>query len=1284
MTKPTASAADQISDFIDKVRDDYIKYCDILEQKAASIEKEIEIIKNGEPNLEVAEKKELEKKNEEDRFKRDLTEKFKDTLKKAIDLKINAGALPKSLDGNLNEGIFFFLDKIKNDRNGQDPKTQTLFEEKIGFNREKDPTTGNLNWWENHDLPEALSGGESDEEIKKHAIETQKYLYRRILLSAYDDPYQFLDRKNLKIFLSEKGIGRYDESKDDPAPIDIYLYGRYRQLQEERRELKGLSYDQFVALMGVVGDGTYAAELQAMRVDESMETNPDLEINAKAAVKLAFEQRGVDFSKRPNLEKVLDDHLQVVGGGVFFESNRIEKRDFIDQIIADITPALAADGDDLKAIQKIDREELAKAVEAEMGFAQEVYKQMRTTDALLGSEKSKGKRGRGSNLELAIELIKAGTKGGKTFDERLKILMNPPSSVTASKDYFEKAVAFATEIIGGKDGEGKVKNKAAILIQKGLKAEALRKKNNRISDAKNAFYEKHADGKFVTDKFENHIPKGLYKKNADGTFVKDHEDEFVLTDEEVFSPLPINAYQTFSGVEKLTDSDFKNFGLIREITGDDASPKKTISRSETGLTIFEYDGEEGLYNFTRQLENSSNPDRITRESSPEVSIARLKNLPKENGPKKSEQYQIAVASFVGTSNNFVDSQAFEKEILQESQLKYEKYLKHVSQYERYKEMLGILEVSSANYLGAREIESDIETERDQKKVDQKKLLDKEIISLRALLSGANIHGDLNENEHVYTKNKRKGLSTDFTLELKPSDDVDARRSKIDEFEKALKIYGERDFSSLRDAKISKTIKGLSNEAPVINDSSLKKLEQINQAIKENKVTTEDKEKAKIFGTQDLNASIAYKIEQSREDNKYKFDLTEREIEEMNRQRSKRTREIGGVREQALELFGKNTNEERKFKRVLDAPLPYSPYKAISVLRPRGINNIATVTFNDTSDTQDDILYLHIPGTDECYVRVRKCIEGKGIAEDRLQDTSKMRVYKNGEPKYELHKYGDIVIDEGVIFHKDKTSPGKYEEVPLKKLSTTESTSKNAEHIEYLYKSFGVKAVSVMENNRHNMAVSFAGRVCSMELSIKTRPTARVEEGEASIDEIETGTTFKMIGDKDKKEFDPTINKDNPKYSTIHEVEEGDVAKQKFKIVAPVYVEGGNANRIVVERELKFNQSTGAPESGPLIQYFDSKNNKIERIPLTEDNLAKFYTLSTKAEDKFKEFTEKVASAIITIEGKYSDGRPNKLFTVGEESRKAPSPNPKTPIATRAGFIGLKEQEPRTSKSGPVR
>ncbi len=159
----------------------------------------------------------------------------------------------------------------------------------------------------------------------------------------------------------------------------------------------------------------------------------------------------------------------------------------------------------------------------------------------------------------------------------------------------------------------------------------------------------------------------------------------------------------------------------------------------------------------------------------------------------------------------------------------------------------------------------------------------------------------------------------------------------------------------------------------------------------------------------------------------------------------------------------------KLRKILEIPLPCSYSKEISILRPSGTDNMASVVFNGIPE--NNIAYMYIAGTDNLFVKVE-------IAKkDGLQE-----VFVNGKAELRKVNAGDVIIHERTIFHLNE-GKGEYEPLGVDRAglgifsrSDLEQKLPNrAEVIKAQYENFGINAMS-MVNGQRQASILWGGKV----------------------------------------------------------------------------------------------------------------------------------------------------------------------------------------------------------------
>ena len=122
----------------------------------------------------------------------------------------------------------------------------------------------------------------------------------------------------------------------------------------------------------------------------------------------------------------------------------------------------------------------------------------------------------------------------------------------------------------------------------------------------------------------------------------------------------------------------------------------------------------------------------------------------------------------------------------------------------------------------------------------------------------------------------------------------------------------------------------------------------------------------------------------------------------------------GLTTEEINLLTRNGNSdiERRIAKALSRELPLSPAgsSGLSFMNHKASNQV-TVTFN--GESANDIAYIYIPGTKECYVRAQKCtLTNSDI--DKNDGKRYMRVFENGKQIFKQAELGEVAIDSKTI------------------------------------------------------------------------------------------------------------------------------------------------------------------------------------------------------------------------------------------------------------------------------
>ncbi|MDX2083004.1 MAG: hypothetical protein SFV53_03345, partial [Rickettsiales bacterium] len=158
---------------------------------------------------------------------------------------------------------------------------------------------------------------------------------------------------------------------------------------------------------------------------------------------------------------------------------------------------------------------------------------------------------------------------------------------------------------------------------------------------------------------------------------------------------------------------------------------------------------------------------------------------------------------------------------------------------------------------------------------------------------------------------------------------------------------------------------------------------------------QDKLAKKIANENSMNYSsnfLTQKVNRTIEKNAKALVLTDDEKKLIAGKEKERSRALG------QDIFYPNYYEN--LEKTLNIDLPLASFKGVSFLN-KSPNEIS-VTFNDSTN---NIAYIHIPGTNQAYVRAQLC-----------KQDGPMTVCENGKKVIKEYKKGDVVIDSETIFH----------------------------------------------------------------------------------------------------------------------------------------------------------------------------------------------------------------------------------------------------------------------------
>jgi hypothetical protein len=175
-----------------------------------------------------------------------------------------------------------------------------------------------------------------------------------------------------------------------------------------------------------------------------------------------------------------------------------------------------------------------------------------------------------------------------------------------------------------------------------------------------------------------------------------------------------------------------------------------------------------------------------------------------------------------------------------------------------------------------------------------------------------------------------------------------------------------------------------------------------------------------------------------------------------------------------------------FDSLLTSEIPKSPFPGISIYKPKGLfgkEAKAIVSFDLPKDPDqlaefDDIAWIYLPGTSECYIKARVAKEDGPIS-----------YYKDGKLVTKECKSGEVLIDEGVIYHKGKNA--NYMPISAKEKELAQVFGKlDAKRAAKIHKEFSVLAVSSIGGERMGVSTLFKGEAINKDAQqVKARVAA---------------------------------------------------------------------------------------------------------------------------------------------------------------------------------------------------
>jgi len=460
-----------------------------------------------------------------------------------------------------------------------------------------------------------------------------------------------------------------------------------------------------------------------------------------------------------------------------------------------------------------------------------------------------------------------------------------------------------------------------------------------------------------------------------------------------------------------------------------------ISKANTGLVIHKFFGQSGFSKFTNQVDKA-NRERVTGDID-RVSIAHIEEMPNGDGPKKSS-FCIAVLDNKGATKIFSEKIP---EISRRSEDLYKENLKFSTNQKAIELAIeALIEARNKTFQEPENFGGKLEIAQTEK----------------------------NCSKYIF---ELKKCRADSLEDAKRKEEKDISLSNFLESEDG-KIF-------IMALNFEETQKKQGFKNPVINP----RLATIIKQLIDGSSSEDMRNEARAATLKQIQKEIAANVKSSMEDNKSIFDLNILEtVQAVATYKDKR--------DYSDYFYAKDI---KGFEKLLKEEMPASAYKGISVFRPRFNTNIATVIFNGCEG--DDTIYLTLPNTPECYVRVSRCDEDKNVL-----------VWRNGKEITENHKKGDLIIDTGVVFHKKDN--GKYETIPFSKLH--EFVGSDDERVKKAALDFEIKAISVNENQRLSSSTLYSGRQLHFPLEAKNLPIQKVDAHDPERKKI-ADVVFKKLG-----------------------------------------------------------------------------------------------------------------------------------------------------------------------------
>ena len=512
------------------------------------------------------------------------------------------------------------------------------------------------------------------------------------------------------------------------------------------------------------------------------------------------------------------------------------------------------------------------------------------------------------------------------------------------------------------------------------------------------------------------------------------------------------SYEELEKIGHLSDGD--GLAVISEIRGQKKGklgeegyfPGLTTYRN--GGSVAVYDGKKGLEQFTREVEQSAAKEWSGKDGRPIASIGRIDNLEKEG----DSVFCLATASPSGTTKTFISPEIYQTKINSIADSEYEMALSSAVRINALTRYVAALKAAAEKLQIAQPIVLESFS-------DDGSVLSNDDDEVGSQLSDED--ADLTDNESRLSDpdySPKEEIENEIARIEKVLDNMNAvykGRKKITREEK--KQYLE---DMLHLNPMDSNLIDLLKEKDEKLEKKLEKLEDKVFTSQEISILTKDatrvqKEFARLYSAQETNRSVGDMVEKSAQRNKLSVDLDSQEVEKLSnefamRQRGKGARVAFNILVPWNVVKGmKQAFDPGKsaYETLLEQPIQHAPLEGISILRPRGTGNIATVCFE--GNAKKDIAYLYVPETD--YI----------ISVRRAKHTGKVASYEGG-PMVDCVA-NEIIIPKDTVF---KLVDGKHVAVPLASLSKRDRD---------FYDNFQVKAMSNVDGQR-KMTTLFNGEV----------------------------------------------------------------------------------------------------------------------------------------------------------------------------------------------------------------